>query len=76
MPLPATRYLAEQIFRLSRAAQQGRALREEFRLPPLGEAEEEPGVAPALVPHLGAADAVRAAAQAAKAGSWSGRSTR
>src|SRR6476660_3380933 len=27
-------------------AQQGRALREEFRLPPLGEAEEEPGVRP------------------------------
>ena len=39
-------FLAEQIFRLSRAAQQGRALREEFRLPPLGEAEEEPGVRP------------------------------
>src|SRR6476660_945350 len=34
-------YLAEQIFRLARAAQQGRALREEFRLPPLGEAEED-----------------------------------
>ena len=39
-------YLAEQIFRLSRAAQQGRALREEFRLPPLGEADEDPGVRP------------------------------
>jgi two-component system, cell cycle sensor histidine kinase and response regulator CckA len=39
-------FLAEQIFRLSRAAQQGRGLREEFRLPPLGEAEEEPGVRP------------------------------
>ena len=39
-------FLAEQIFRLSRAAQQGRALREEFRLPPLGETEEEPGVRP------------------------------
>src|SRR6476619_6061383 len=34
-------YLAEQIFRLARAAQQGRALREEFRLPPIGEAEED-----------------------------------
>ena len=34
-------YLAEQIFRLSRAAQQGRALWEEFRLPPLGEAEDD-----------------------------------
>ena len=34
-------YLAEQIFRLSRAAQQGRALWEEFRLPPLGEAEHD-----------------------------------
>jgi two-component system cell cycle sensor histidine kinase/response regulator CckA len=39
-------YLAEQIFRLSRAAQQGRALREEFRLPPLGEADEDPAVRP------------------------------
>ena len=39
-------YLAEQIFRLSRAAQQGRALREEFRLPPLGEADEDPSVRP------------------------------
>ena len=39
-------YLAEQIFRLSRAAHQGRALREEFRLPPLGEADEDPGVRP------------------------------
>ena len=34
-------YLAEQIFRLSRAAQQGRALWEEFRLPPLGEAGDD-----------------------------------
>src|SRR6476620_1099809 len=34
-------YLAELIFRLARAAQQGRALREEFRLPPLGEAEDD-----------------------------------
>jgi len=33
-------YLAEQIFRLARAAQQGRALREEFRLPPLGEDDQ------------------------------------
>jgi two-component system, cell cycle sensor histidine kinase and response regulator CckA len=35
-------YFAEQIFRLARAAQQGRALREEFRLPPLG--EDDPSV--------------------------------
>ena len=34
-------YLSEQIFRLARAAQQGRALREEFRLPPPGERQEE-----------------------------------
>jgi two-component system cell cycle sensor histidine kinase/response regulator CckA len=34
-------YLAEQIFRLARAAQQGRALCEEFRLPPLVEAEDD-----------------------------------
>jgi len=34
-------YLAEQIFRLARAAQQGRALREEFRLPPLGESDDD-----------------------------------
>jgi two-component system cell cycle sensor histidine kinase/response regulator CckA len=34
-------YLAEHIFRLARAAQQGRALREEFRLPPLGEADDD-----------------------------------
>ena len=39
-------HLAEAIFRLSRAAQQGRSLREEFRLPPPGEAEEEAGVSP------------------------------
>jgi two-component system cell cycle sensor histidine kinase/response regulator CckA len=38
-------YLAEQIFRLARAAQQGRALREEFRLPPPGERHEEEKVA-------------------------------
>ncbi len=34
-------HLAEPIFRLARAAQQGRALKEEFRLPPPGESEEE-----------------------------------
>jgi two-component system cell cycle sensor histidine kinase/response regulator CckA len=34
-------HLAEAIFRLARAAQQGRRLKEEFRLPPLGEIEEE-----------------------------------
>ena len=39
-------YLAEQIFRLSRAAQQGRGLKEEFRLPPPGEADSEAGVRP------------------------------
>ncbi len=39
-------YLAEQIFRLSRAAQQGRGLREEFRLPPPGEAESDAGIRP------------------------------
>ena len=39
-------HLAEPIFRLSRAAQQGRSLKEEFRLPPPGEAEEEASVAP------------------------------
>jgi two-component system, cell cycle sensor histidine kinase and response regulator CckA len=40
-------HLAETIFRLARAAQQGRALKEEFRLPPPGEGEEEDaGVAP------------------------------
>jgi two-component system, cell cycle sensor histidine kinase and response regulator CckA len=39
-------HLAEAIFRLSRAAQQGRSLKEEFRLPPPGEGEEEAGIAP------------------------------
>ena len=39
-------HLAEPIFRLARAAQQGRTLREEFRLPPAGEGEEEAGVSP------------------------------
>jgi two-component system cell cycle sensor histidine kinase/response regulator CckA len=39
-------YLAEQIFRLSRAAQQGRVLKEEFRLPPQGELPEEDGAQP------------------------------
>lgn len=39
-------HLAEPIFRLTRAAQQGRALSEEFRIPPLGESYEEPGLAP------------------------------
>ena len=34
-------HLAEVIFRLSRAAQQGRSLKEEFRLPPEGESVEE-----------------------------------
>jgi two-component system cell cycle sensor histidine kinase/response regulator CckA len=39
-------HLADTIFRLARAAQQGRALKEEFRLPPPGEAEEDAGVSP------------------------------
>ena len=39
-------HLAEAIFRLSRAAQQGRSLKEEFRLPPPGEGEDEAGIAP------------------------------
>ncbi len=39
-------HLAEPIFRLARAAQQGRALKEEFRLPPPGEGEEDATIAP------------------------------
>ena len=39
-------HLAEAIFRLARAAQQCRSLKEEFRLPPPGEGEDEAGVAP------------------------------
>ncbi|ODS00295.1 hybrid sensor histidine kinase/response regulator [Methyloceanibacter superfactus] len=39
-------HLAEAIFRLARAAQQGRSLKEEFRLPPPGEVQEETGVSP------------------------------
>jgi len=39
-------HLAEAIFRLARAAQQGRRLREEFRLPPPGESQEDTGVSP------------------------------
>ncbi|BAQ17133.1 cell cycle histidine kinase CckA [Methyloceanibacter caenitepidi] len=39
-------YLAEPIFRLARAAQQGRARKEEFRLPPPGELEDESAVEP------------------------------
>jgi len=39
-------HLSETVFRLARAAQQGRGLREDFRLPPAGEGEEEEGVAP------------------------------
>ncbi len=38
-------HLSEAIFRLSRAAQQGRGLREEFRLPPAGEGDET-GIVP------------------------------
>jgi two-component system cell cycle sensor histidine kinase/response regulator CckA len=39
-------HLAEAIFRLARAAQQCRSLKEEFRMPPPGEGEDEAGVAP------------------------------
>jgi len=39
-------HLAETIFRLARAAQQGRALKEEFRIPPLGELPDEDDVSP------------------------------
>ena len=39
-------HLAEPIFRLARAAQQGRALKEEFRLPPPGEGEEDTAIVP------------------------------
>src|ERR1051325_5085995 len=33
-------HIAEQIFRLARASQQGRSLKEDFRVPPLGEAAD------------------------------------
>lgn len=39
-------HLAEAIFRLARAAQQGRRSREEFRLPPPGEVEDEVDIDP------------------------------
>jgi two-component system cell cycle sensor histidine kinase/response regulator CckA len=39
-------HIAEQIFRLARASQQGRSLKEDFRVPALGEAEEEAGIVP------------------------------
>jgi two-component system cell cycle sensor histidine kinase/response regulator CckA len=39
-------HLAEPIFRLARAAQQRRSMREEFRLPPPGEVQEDEGVTP------------------------------
>jgi two-component system cell cycle sensor histidine kinase/response regulator CckA len=39
-------YLAEPIFRLARAAQQRRALKEEFRLPPPGDLEDETSIEP------------------------------
>jgi two-component system, cell cycle sensor histidine kinase and response regulator CckA len=38
--------IAEQIFRLARASQQGRSLKEDFRIPPLGDAEAEAGITP------------------------------
>jgi two-component system, cell cycle sensor histidine kinase and response regulator CckA len=42
----ADAHLSETVFRLARAAQQGRGLREDFRLPPAGENEEEADVVP------------------------------
>jgi two-component system cell cycle sensor histidine kinase/response regulator CckA len=39
-------HLSEAIFRLARAAQQGRRLKEEFRLPPPGEVQDEAGITP------------------------------
>ncbi|MEM7191812.1 MAG: PAS domain-containing protein [Pseudomonadota bacterium] len=39
-------YLAEPIFRLARASQQGRTAQEEFRLPPPGEVEDEAIIEP------------------------------
>ncbi|MGH6736866.1 MAG: cell cycle histidine kinase CckA [Methyloceanibacter sp.] len=42
----ANPHLAEPIFRLARAAQQGRSKKEEFRLPPPGEVGDEAGVSP------------------------------
>jgi len=39
-------HLAEPIFRLARAAQQGRRLKEEFRLPPPGEVQDEGSITP------------------------------
>ena len=39
-------HLAEPIFRLARAAQQGRQAKEEFRLPPPGEVQEERAISP------------------------------
>ncbi len=42
----ADAHLSETVFRLARAAQQGRGLREDFRLPPADGDEDEAGVAP------------------------------
>jgi len=39
-------HLSEAIFRLARAAQQGRRMKEEFRLPPPGEVQDEAGITP------------------------------
>jgi two-component system, cell cycle sensor histidine kinase and response regulator CckA len=39
-------HLSEAIFRLARASQQGRSMKEEFRLPPPGGGEAEAGVVP------------------------------
>ncbi|HEY8276644.1 MAG TPA: PAS domain-containing protein [Methyloceanibacter sp.] len=39
-------HIAEQIFRLARASQQGRNFKEDFRIPSLGEGEEEAGIVP------------------------------
>ena len=50
-------YLAEQIFRLSRAAQQGRARKEEYPSAPARRGRRRRGCSPPLVPHFRAADA-------------------
>ncbi|MFD0987642.1 cell cycle histidine kinase CckA [Methyloligella solikamskensis] len=59
-------HLAETIFRLARAAQQGRSLKEEFRLPPLGEVMEDDTIEPrwfriSVRPMPGSPDAERPA---------------
>jgi two-component system cell cycle sensor histidine kinase/response regulator CckA len=39
-------HIAEPIFRLARASQQGRGLKEDFRIPPIGEGEGEADIVP------------------------------